>query len=68
MKNLLRKYGYNQEDSTKEWHKDDWTVRLYETEMEIFNSEDSKIGGKYYKDEATLENLEKALQQIEIFY
>lgn len=67
MEELLQKYNYVQASDADEWNKDVWTIRLYTTEIEAFNTPRINTPGKYYKCPSNLKNLEDIILDIESF-
>ena len=63
MEEILMRYGYISHDA-KNWFKQDWTVRIDDTSIEIFNNPD-KAPGKYYIGPIDKVDIENYLNEID---
>lgn len=63
---MLIKFGYIKDTEYDEWHKDNWTVRILEGEIEGFNEPSNETPGLYAKTIANNVMLEMMLNDIEM--
>lgn len=65
MEELLTSQGYIYSEEEREWNKDIWTIRLWVSKIEVFNTPRINTPGKYYMCPKTLENLQDILEAID---
>jgi len=63
MEKMLVENDFKYLKDSNEWIKDNWTLRILDNEIEIYESDTSK-NPKYFKCSATEKNLEKILNDI----
>lgn len=61
---LLRQENFSFDPEENEWTREGWTIRLYENEIEVFESL-MKQGAKYHTCDKTSSNLILILDNIE---
>ena len=66
MESILMNRGYIKSDIPNEWKKNDWTIRLQDDHIEIFNNPD-KNEGKYYYGPIKKVDIEQLLIEIDEF-
>jgi hypothetical protein len=64
MESILRKYGFNVDDSGNIWTRGLWTVRFFENVVEIFDDVLEGGEGKYLLGDRDLLDLEAVLEDI----
>lgn len=64
MKELLKNAGFIETEWENEWSKDEWTIRLFENEIEAFNEPRINTPGVYYKCLKSEERLQTILEDI----
>lgn len=58
---LLYRFMYNYDEDSGCWVKDDWRVRIFVDDVEVF--EIKERGGRYLKFPLDLESLEEVLEE-----
>ena len=61
---LLQENAFKQMENPDEWVKNEWTVRFFEDEMEIFEQLSIKGIGRYLLTDIDLSILEEILEEI----
>jgi hypothetical protein len=64
MKDLLHKSGFRETEWENEWTKNDWTIRIFKDEIEVFNEPRANTPGVYHKCDTSLENLELIISEL----
>lgn len=65
MEEILKRYGFNSVEPNI-WKKDDWTVRIDNPVIEIFNDPDENAG-KYYIGQVDETDLNEILTEVDNF-
>lgn len=60
--------GFIKGDNPNEWYRDNWIIRYFDSEVEIFENKFDKRSGKYYKGNIDEIDMELILDEIDEEY